>query len=91
MKWLITSVALGTINVVVMAAFAASRLGPTPVMLPLFLCLLCLAFVCVSIALAVRQRKQQQALWYLHLLSAILWAGLIVLNFKHFNDIMYVT
>jgi hypothetical protein len=91
MKWLITSVILGAINTTVMAAFAASQLGPTPVMLPLFLCVLSFVLVCVSAFLAVCQRKRRRSLWFLNLISGFLWIGMILLNFKHFADIMYVT
>jgi hypothetical protein len=91
MKWLITSLVLGSINVSVMEAFAASKLGPTPLMLPFFLSGVSLVLACVSVAFAVLQLKRKQNLWFLNLISALIWVGLIALNLKHFNDVLYVT
>ena len=90
MKWLITTLVLSLLNAALMEAFATSKLGRTPVLLPLLLAMLSLVLVCASVVFAVREKKQGQSRWYLHLYSAGIWLGMTALNLKHFNDIMYV-
>jgi hypothetical protein len=45
MKWMITSVLAATFNVVIILMFTASKLGPTPLFLPLILAVVALAAI----------------------------------------------
>jgi uncharacterized membrane protein HdeD (DUF308 family) len=90
MKWMITSIFLGTANVIVMGLFAASKLGPTPIMMPMYLAIVSLCSSIISIVIAIISKKKHNSTWVLHLVSATIWIGLVVFNFWAFKSVLYV-
>jgi hypothetical protein len=90
MKWIITTILTAAGNVVIMMLFAASKLGPTPVLLPLVLAAVSLCCAIGSIALALVSRKRQRPQWLLHLVSLVIWIGLIAFNLWSFQSVLYV-
>jgi len=90
MKWMITSILLGALNLVYMTLAAASKFGPIPAKVPLILSVLSFCFLILSMILAFLNYEKGKYHWVQNLIPVFLWAGLIVYNFWNFQMIMYV-
>jgi len=91
MKWMITSIVLGTGNVVLIILFAASKLGPTPLFLPLILAAISICCIIVSTFLTISARKRQDPHIAIPVLSMAIWGGLTVFNLWAFQSVLYVS
>lgn len=84
MKWLLITISLAIINVIIMTLFAASKLEPTPVMLPILLILFSLSCAFVSFRKTLKDKTKQ------NIISMILWIILIVYNLWQLQLLLYV-
>jgi len=91
MKWMITSFLAAACNVVVILMFAASKLGPTPLFLPLFLAVIALAALIGSIVSVTVGRARHQKFRVLHLVAVAPWATAMGFNLWAFQGILYLT
>ena len=71
---MMTSLAVATGNAVLMLMFAASKLGLTPLLLPVFLGVATLGATIGSIVSAICGRIHENRFWHLHLVAAASWA-----------------
>jgi type III secretory pathway component EscS len=90
MKWMITSVLAATFNVVIILMFTASKLGPTPLFLPLILAVVALAALVGSIVSVVVGKTRHQDFRALHLVAVAPWVIAIGFNLWAFQGILYV-
>ena len=91
MKWMMISLVAATGNVVLMLMFAASKLGPTPLFLPLFLTALTLGAAIGSVVSAILGKRRHNQFKVLHLVAAAPWAVATAINLWAVQGILYVT
>jgi len=90
MAWLICSLIAGFFNILLMQMFAASQLGPTPVLLPLLLAGVSLILVLGSIIFAGIQKRKNSPHCGLTALSAAIWAAMVAYNLWVLNGVLMV-
>ena len=90
MKWMITSVLLSAGNAWLMLAFAASQLGPTPLLLPLFLAALTLGAAIGSVASFIIGKVRHSQFRIAHLISVAPWSVATGFNLLAFQGVLYV-
>ena len=91
MKWMVASVLLGTGNVVLIMLFAASKLGPTPLFLPLILGAISSCCIVVSTFLTISARKRKDSHIAIPVFTIVIWSGLAVFNLLAFQSVLYVS
>lgn len=90
MIWLTFTLIAGVVNIIVMQMFAASQLGRTPVLLPLFLAVLSFIFAIGSAVYAIAQRNKIATKWLPPLAAAPAWLLLVVYNLWMFSGVLMV-
>ncbi len=68
--------------------FAKSKLGPTPLSLPIILILFA-AFMAFRTTKKILSNREK-GIWK-EVFCLLVWGSLIILNLYHFNGILYVT
>ena len=91
MKWMITSLLVSGGNIWLMLAFASSKLGPTPLSLPILLAAVTLGASIGSVVSVIIGKVRHSQLRIAHLVAAAPWAVATVFNLWAFQGVLYVT
>lgn len=91
LKWVAVSFPVAVLNLVLMFLYAEGFLGPSPVFLLVIFGFVSLGFAVFLGKAAFRSRKNQEPYWYLSVLVAAIYLGLIFFNIGILSEILYVS